>query len=85
MKTFREYLEEKVLSSKERNNLPDSAFGLPDERKFPIHDKKHVKSAISYFHTCPADKKGELAGNLKKACKKFGIKINKEADWYKHA
>lgn len=84
MKTFREYLEEKVLTSEERNNLSSKSFGLPKEKKFPLNDAAHVRSAISYFHTCPADKKKTLARKIRSACHKFGIEINKDADWYKY-
>jgi len=41
----------KELTSKTRNALPDSAFVFPGERKFPIHDEAHAKSALSYAHT----------------------------------
>lgn len=33
------------LTSKQRNALPDSAFALPSERKYPITDKAHAKNA----------------------------------------
>lgn len=84
MKTFREYLEEEALSSSDRKKMKSSTFGLPKERKFPLNDAAHVRSAISYFHTCPADKKKTLANNIRKACHKFGIEINKDASWYKY-
>lgn len=48
---------EAELSSKERNELDDSVFGLPEDRKYPLTDAAHVKSAISYFHKCPESKK----------------------------
>lgn len=40
---------EKKLTAKERNKLKDSDFGIPDERKFPLHDEAHVKSAMALF------------------------------------
>lgn len=33
-----------VLSSKQRNKLPDSAFAGPD-RSYPVHDKAHAANA----------------------------------------
>lgn len=33
------------LSSKSRNKLPKSDFGLPRERKFPMPDKNHAANA----------------------------------------
>lgn len=34
-----------VLKSKQRNALPDSTFGLPGERKYPMPDKAHAANA----------------------------------------
>lgn len=33
------------LTSKERNALPDSAFAIPSERKYPINDASHRQNA----------------------------------------
>ena len=33
------------LTAKEREALPDSTFGLPDERKYPMPDKAHARNA----------------------------------------
>ena len=76
MDLFDRIIMEAELSAKERNDLKASQFGLPEERKFPITDAKHVRSAISYFHTCPEDKKAQLAKRIKSAAKKFGVEIS---------
>ena len=76
MDLFDRIIMEAELSAKERNNLKASQFGLPEERKFPLTDAKHVRSAISYFHTCPEDKKAQLAKRIKSAAKKFGVEIS---------
>jgi hypothetical protein len=36
-----------VLTTKQREALPDSAFAIPEERKYPIHDKNHAKAALA--------------------------------------
>jgi hypothetical protein len=33
------------LSDQQRDKLPDSKFGLPDERKYPMPDKAHARNA----------------------------------------
>lgn len=33
------------LTSKVRNKIPESKFGLPGERKYPIPDKNHAANA----------------------------------------
>lgn len=38
---------EAKLSTKKRKDLPDSAFALPDERKFPIPDADHARNALA--------------------------------------
>lgn len=35
------------LTSKQRNKLPKSDFGMPAERKFPMPDKSHAANAKS--------------------------------------
>lgn len=33
------------LSTTERDKLPDSAFGLPDKRAYPMPDANHARNA----------------------------------------
>jgi len=37
----------KKLTYRERQRLPDSAFAIPEERKYPIHDEAHAKNALA--------------------------------------
>lgn len=39
--------QSRELSSKARNNLPDSAFVFPKERRYPIHDRAHARNALA--------------------------------------
>lgn len=66
---------EKALTSKERNNLKDSDFGIPELRKFPLTDKEHVQSALRYFNTADNKYKKELARRINSKAKEFGIEI----------
>ena len=66
-------LFEADLSYIERQRLLPSDFGIPDKRKYPIHDEAHVRAAIKMFNNCdPADEK-ELAAAIIKKMNKFGI------------
>ena len=68
-------LQETKLKATERNELPDSAFGIPSKRKFPLNDPAHVKAAIKMFrHASPADRP-QLAKRIKSAIKKFNLDI----------
>ena len=71
-----EFIDETKLTAQERNKLPDSEFGIPELRKFPLIDKQHVLSAIRYFDSCEAKYKVELAKNIADRAKKFNVDIS---------
>ena len=68
-----EYFNENALSSKERNELKDSDFGIPELRKYPLTDEEHVRKANSFFKFAPKKYKAELARRILNAAKKFDI------------
>jgi hypothetical protein len=37
------------LSTAQQNDLPDSAFAFPKQRKEPLTDAKHVRNAVARF------------------------------------
>ena len=49
------------LDTKERKELPDSVFGLPEIREYPMPDAAHVRAAEAYFRYCPEELKPTLA------------------------
>ena len=52
---------------------PDD-YGLPDEKKYPMPDKKHVLLAIKFFNaTDDPDKQKILAANINKRIKDFDM------------
>ena len=63
------------LNAKQRQALPDEIFGIPEDRSFPMPDAKHVKSAISFFHKAPENKKKELAKNIARRVNELNIKV----------
>lgn len=65
---------EATLTAAQRRALKDSDFGLPETRQWPLNDEDHVRSAITNFHWCPKEKQRELAKNILKAMRKFGMK-----------
>lgn len=56
-----------------RSKLPDNIFGIPEERKYPMPDKKHTLSAIKLFGHVEDKYEKELANNIIKNMKKFNI------------
>ena len=84
--TREEVLQEAKLKTSARNMLPDSDFGLPEDRKFPLNDAAHVKAAIKMFSHCPDEKKAKLAKRIVTAMGKYGIdtKFSKDSPMYNY-
>lgn len=70
--------ESHKLNAAERNALPDSAFGIPETREFPIIDASHVRAAEAYFRHAPEDKKASLARFILKKAEEFGVDVESE-------
>ena len=71
--TVQAFINEGKLSSKKRKELPDSEFGIPETRSFPLNDVAHVKAAIRMFNHCPVEYEKKLAKNIIKKVKQYGI------------
>ena len=67
-----------------RSELPDSAFGIPEDRKYPLDTEKHVRSAIKLFGHAEESKKKSLARRIKAAAKKYDITIPETTQCYKY-
>ncbi len=82
--TWKPFTEHGDLSSKERKELPDSAYAFPKQRKEPLTDASHVKTALARFDQVEgvSDADRDLAfANIKKAAKHYGIEIE-ESSWH---
>lgn len=64
---------EASLTAKERKVIPDKEYGLPKKRKYPMPDKKHVRAAIRFFNYVDKEDEAELARNINKMAKKYGM------------
>jgi len=67
-----------ALSTAEKNDLPDSKFAFPKERKEPIIDAKHVRNAVARFDQVEgvSDSERDRAWRrIKAAAKKFDVEI----------
>lgn len=63
------------LSYEEKKELPDSAFGLPERREYPLTDAAHVRAAESYFRYCPEELKPQLARAIVQRGREFGVNV----------
>ena len=71
------------LSEKKRDELPDSAFAFPKQRKEPLTDAAHVRNALARFDQVEgvSDSDREQAfANIKKAARHFDVEVN-ESSW----
>jgi len=71
------------LNDKERENLPESAFAFPKERKEPLVDARHVQEAIARFDQVKDvtnKERDEAWKRIQHAAKKFDVELQ-EKDW----
>lgn len=64
------------LTKKDKENLPDEMFGIPSKRKFPLHDKDHIFTAIKFFKFAKESDRKELAENIIRRMKELDMPIN---------
>ena len=72
-----EPVQEAKLTTKDRNDLDDNQFGIPELRKYPLTDEKHVLQAVRFFNKAPDEYKEELARNIVNRAKQLNM------DWEK--
>ncbi len=63
------------ISYSDRKDLPNSVFGLPERREYPMPDAAHVRAAEAYFRYCPEDLKPKLARAILQRAQEFGVDI----------
>ena len=72
------------LTNKDRENLPESAFAFPKERKEPLIDARHVQEAIARFdqvENVTNKERDEAWKRIKATAKKFDVELQ-ENDWH---
>ena len=71
------------LSTAQQNDLPDSQFAFPKERKEPLVDAKHVRNAIARFDQVEGvtDAERDRAWKrIRAAAKRYEVEIEAD-DW----
>ena len=84
------YMVEGKLSAKDRKKIADKDYGIPSKRKYPMPDESHVRSAIQMFNHVDSADEAELARNIKKKIKQYGMSVdigkeNRFSKYYKAA
>jgi hypothetical protein len=71
------------LTAKARDNLEDSAFAFPKERKEPLENASHVRNAVARFNQVKGVSDAERDAAWKRiqaAAKKFDVELS-EKSW----
>ena len=81
--TWKPHEEHGKLSTAEKNDLPESVFAFPKEKKEPMTDASHVRNAMARFDQVKdvSDADRDLAfANIKKAAKHYDVEMQ-EKSW----
>lgn len=75
------------LTANGRKHIKSTNYGLPKDKKYPLNDEQHVRSAIQMFAYCPSDKKATLARNIKRRIGQLhmDIQVSKGSAFYDYA
>ena len=75
--------KQKGMSAEDKVRLPDKEFAFPKQRKEPLVDARHVRTAIARFDQVAGvtDKERDHAWKrLLRAARKFDVEVG-ESDW----
>lgn len=81
--TWKSHVKHGKLDTQDRDELPDSVYAFPKQRKEPLTDAEHVRNALARFDqvTGVSDNDRDLAfANILKAARHFGVTVD-EDDW----
>jgi hypothetical protein len=82
--TWKPHTEHGELDTKDRRDLPDSTFAFPKQRKEPLTDAAHVRSALARFDQVEdvSDTDRDLAfANIGAAARHYDVDVA-ESDWH---
>jgi len=81
--TWKSHVEHGKLSTAEKNDLPESVFAFPKQKKEAMTDASHVRNAMARFDQVKdvSDEDREQASaNIKKAAEHYTIDMQ-EKSW----
>jgi hypothetical protein len=81
--TWKPHTQHGQLSSGDRNELPDSVYAFPKQRKEPLTDARHVRTALARFdqvQDVSDDDRALAFANIQKAAKHYDVEVD-ETDW----
>ena len=75
MPEIESFVKNASIEAGETDNLPDTAFAWPDQRKFPIHSAEHATLSYAYSKLA-SDIPAEVESNLKNALEVYDVPLN---------
>ena len=66
------------LEHSDTEDSDEGLYGIPEIKKFPMPDKKHVKSAIRFFNYVDPKYEKELADSILEKAKEFGLDLEND-------
>jgi Family of unknown function (DUF6582) len=82
--TWKPHTRHGQLDAADRDQLPDSVYAFPKQRKEPLTDASHVRNALARFDQVEgvSDKDRDLAfANIKRAADHYGVEVQ-ERSWH---
>ena len=70
------------LDSNQRDDLADSTFAFPRQRKEPLEDASHVRNAIARFDQVKGvndEERDEAWKHIQAAAKKFDVEVSEDS------
>jgi hypothetical protein len=67
-----------VMTTARQNDLPNSAFAFPEQRKEPLTDAKHVRNAVARFDQVEGVSNADRDRawrRIRAAARKYGVEI----------
>ena len=71
------------VNEEKRNEISDSEFAFPKQRKEPLQDAGHVRNAVARFNQVEGvtdEERDEAWKRIKHAASKFNVEMN-ESSW----
>ena len=81
--TWKPHTRHGNLDSGDRDQLPESVYAFPKQRKEPLTDASHVRNALARFdqvQDVSEDDRDLAFANIKKAARHYGIDVD-EKSW----
>jgi hypothetical protein len=80
--TWKPHTEHGKLDTDERKDLPDSVYAFPKQRKEPLTDAAHVRSALARFNQVEGvsdEERAQAFANIKKAAEHYDVEVEAES------